>query len=95
VITSFADETTEHLFHGDQTHNIHKKLKGNLLKAAQRKLDILNSADSLETLSGIPSNKPDGAARDSHDSYSIPIDEGLSLAFRWDNGNALNVHLKT
>lgn len=94
MITSFANELTEEVYQGVYSHAVRKKLKGELVKAAQRKLDLLNCTDDIETLKLIPSHKPDSPARDSHETYSIPIDEDLRLAFRWNNGNAEDVAIK-
>jgi proteic killer suppression protein len=94
LLSTFADEMTEEVYQGVNSHGIRKKLKGNLVKAAQRKLDLLNCVDSMETLRLIPSHKPDSPVRDAHDKYSIPIEENFRLAFRWDDGKALDVEIK-
>ncbi len=85
MIKSFADKTTEEIFHGIHTHAIRKKFTAILIKAAERKLDILNSADSMESLCLVPANKPD-VVRDAKGKYSIPIQDEWRLAFRWNEG---------
>ncbi len=94
LITSFADELTEEVYNGVHSHAARKKLQGYIAQAAQRKLDLLNCAESLEMLKLIPSHRPDSPARDSHDKYSIPIEENMRLAFRWNDGNAEDVEIK-
>ncbi|MBI2809525.1 MAG: type II toxin-antitoxin system RelE/ParE family toxin [Candidatus Melainabacteria bacterium] len=83
MLKSFADPKTEAIFHGVHTHDIHKHMSGDLLKAAERRLDILNAADSLESLKLIPSMEGEAGVRDAHGKYSIPIDENWRIAFRW------------
>lgn len=94
MITSFADKMTEEVFHGIHSHEVRKKLKGFIVKAAERKLDLLNTAQSLEELKFIPSHKPDSPLRDGQEKYSIPIYGDLRLAFEWNHGNAAKVEIK-
>ena len=95
MITSFADELTKEVYEGVNSHAIRKKLKGYLVKAAQRKLDLLHCAESMEELKLIPSHKlDDSPVRDGQEKYSIPVEENVRLAFRWNDGNAENVELK-
>lgn len=94
MLSSFANELTEDVYQGVNSHAVRKKLKGFLVKAAQRKLDLLNCVDSMETLHLIPSHKPDSPVRDGQEKYSIPIEEDLRLAFRWDDGKAFDVEIK-
>ena len=94
MIGSFADQVTEDVFHGVHTHAVRKKLKAHLLKAAERKLDLLNCAESFDSLKKVPSHRPDSPVRDGQDKYSIPIEENLRLAFMWNNGQALAVEIK-
>ena len=94
VIKSFADKTTENLFHGIHTHAIHKEFSSDLEKEAERKLDLLNGADSLESLRKIPSMKGEGGVRDAHGKYSIPINTVWRLSFGWNDG-VENVEIKS
>ncbi len=92
MIKSFADKMTEAIFHGVHTRLIHKEFTGSIRKEAERKLDLLNSADSLETLHKIPSLRAE-TSRDAHGKYSIPINSEWRLAFGWDEGPE-NVEIK-
>jgi proteic killer suppression protein len=93
VIQSFADKTTEALFHGIYTHAIRKKLPSNQVKSAEYKLDLLNAAETLESLQSIPSLKGEAGVRDAHGKYSIPITQEWRLAFIW-NTSPEDVELK-
>ena len=93
MIKSFADKTTEAIFHGIYTHGIRKEFSSFLVKTAERKLDLLNCAESLESLGLIPSMEGE-AVRDAHGKYSIPIDKEWRLTFRW-NENPEDVEIKS
>lgn len=93
MILSFSDEATEAIFHGIHTHGVRKKFSSNLVQNAQHKLDLLNTAESLESLHCIPSIRAE-AARDAHGKYSIPINPDWRLAFGWNDG-AENVEIKS
>ena len=85
MIKSFANKSTESIFHGIHTHGLRKEFSSNLIKAAERKLDLLNCAESLESMRLIPSMKGEAAVRDAHGTYSIPIDKEWRISFRWNN----------
>ncbi len=86
MIISFADTTTEDVFHGIHTHELRKKLTSQLLKKAEIRLDLLNCAEDLESLRKIPSFNGEGAVRDAHGKHSIPIDKEWRIAFGWNDG---------
>ena len=85
VIKSFANEVTEDIFHGVHTHGIRKQLHFLFVKDAERKLDLLNCADTLEDLKAIPSLHNE-AVRDCHGKFSIPLQGDWRLTFRWNDG---------
>lgn len=86
MIRSFADKTTEDIFHGLHTHGVRKEFSSDLVKAAERKLDLLNCAEDLESLRWIPSCQGQAAVKDAHGKYSIPIVGDWRLAFVWNKG---------
>jgi proteic killer suppression protein len=94
MIKSFSDKLTEDVFNGIYSHGVRKALTPHLVKAAQRKLDLLNSAQSLDHLCLIPSLKGEAAVRDAHGKYSIPIEGEWRLAFGWNKGPE-HVEIKT
>lgn len=94
MIHSFANKHTEDVFHGIHTHEIHKSLTTNLLKLTEERLDLLNGADSYETLSQIPSICSD-VVRDAHGKYSIPIEGSYRLCFRWGKDGPYDVEIKS
>jgi len=94
MIKSFANEITERIFQGIHTHTIRKEFPQGVIRQAERRLDILNSVQDLESLTLIPSMKAEAAVRDSHGKYSIPLMEGWRIAFRWNHENAEDVEIK-
>ena len=92
MIKSFADKTTEEVFNGIYTHGVRKAFTADQVKAIQRKLDLLNCAQSFESFHLIPSIK-ELAVRDVHGKYSIPLFGDYRLAFGWNDGPE-NVEIK-
>jgi len=58
----------------------------------ERRLDILNCLDSLDTLETIPGMT---SVRDAHGKCSIPVDGNWRIAFRWNDGAIEDVELKS
>lgn len=86
MIKSFADKSTEAIFNGIRTHGLRIEFSSNLVKTAERRLDLLNCVEDLESLQAIPSIQSEAAVRDAHGKYSIPLDKNWRLAFGWNNG---------
>jgi plasmid maintenance system killer protein len=93
VIKSFSDKLTESIFNGIHTHGVHKNFSSNQMKEIERKLDILNCAESLDSLHLIPSIKAE-VVRDAHGKHSLPINKEWRLAFGWNDGPE-NVEIKS
>lgn len=86
MIQSFDDAVAEEIFHGIYSHAVRKKFSSHLVSEVERKLDLLNASESLESLRAIPSIKAEAGVRDAHGKYSIPIDPNWRLAFGWNSG---------
>ena len=93
-ILSFQDDLTEEVFHGIHTHAVRKKFTPELLIAAERKLDILNATDSLESLTKIPDHRAENNVRDVHGKHSIPIDDKCRILFRFNDDGIADVEIK-
>lgn len=50
---------------------------------AQRKLDLLNAAPTLESLRVPPGNRLEALKGDRHGHYSIRVNEQFRVCFRW------------
>ena len=93
MIKSFANKLTEDVYNGVYTHGIRKAISSSQMKIAQRKLDLLNCAHSVESFHLIPSIKAEGSVRDVHGKHSIPLFGAWRLTFKWNDG-AHEVELK-
>jgi len=89
VIRSFADAETERLWRTGRS----KKLPGNLLGRAKRKLAILDSATDLRDLASPPGNRLERLHGGREGQHSIRINDQLRICFRWDKGDSFNVEV--
>jgi proteic killer suppression protein len=93
MIASFANQMTEDLFHGNGSHRLREHVPIFLVKTAERKLDILNAAEDLDSLRLLPNNRIAHLDHNAHGKYKMPIGEGWALAFRWNNEDAYDVEI--
>ncbi|HWP91968.1 MAG TPA: type II toxin-antitoxin system RelE/ParE family toxin [Thermodesulfobacteriota bacterium] len=89
MIRHFADSDTEKLFQGLRP----RKLPTQVLRAALRKLLILNAAESLEDLRIIPGNRLEKLKGDRKGQYSIRINDQWRICFKWRGGDAYAVEI--
>lgn len=88
VIRSFADETTEDIYHG-----INSKAARRIDRqvwVVVRKLDILNTAISLNDLKS-PGNQLEKLKDNQAGYWSIRVNDRYRIIFRFDSGNAEDV----
>jgi len=83
VIVSFADSGTEDLFEGRDTKASRRLLPQVLLKAAGKRLDHLDSAESLDDLRIPPGNSLEALKGDRAGQHSIRINQQYRICFRW------------
>ena len=92
MIKSFADKETREIFEGIHRHSTKKRFPSVMLKTIERRLDILNALDSLETLNQIPAFK--SSSRDTRDKYKIPIQDNWRILFRWEKEGPTDVEIQ-
>ncbi|PZO21062.1 MAG: excinuclease ABC subunit A [Burkholderiales bacterium] len=78
MIVSFADRATADLFAGKQV-----RVFSNILVVAQRKLQQLDSAATLDALKAPPGNRLEGLKGDRKGQHSIRINDQFRLCFVW------------
>ena len=78
MILSFADQDTANLFAGKRVRRF-----ANMAAVAERKLQQLDSAASLESLRVPPGNRLEALARDRKGQHSIRINDQFRLCFVW------------
>lgn len=79
MIKNFKCKHTEKLFNGEFI----KRFSG-FDRQAQRRLRLLNEADSLEVLEKFPSNRFEKLKGDRKNQYSISINMQWRICFKWD-----------
>jgi proteic killer suppression protein len=79
MIRSFRDKVTEKVFHRERV----KKFDLSFQRLAQRKLFILDAAETLDDLRVPPGNRLEKLSRDRKGQYSIRINDQWRICFRW------------
>lgn len=87
VIRTFRDPHTEQLWRVGK----HKKVDPRVLRAATRKLQMLDAADDLYDLRVPPSNHLELLSGDRAGQYSIRINLQWRLCFEWTDKGPENV----
>ena len=80
MIRSFKDKDTEDLYHRRYV----RRFSG-IERQALKRLRILDSATSLQSLAALPSNHLEALVGDRRGQYSIRINRQWRVCFRWDN----------
>jgi toxin HigB-1 len=88
VIKSFGDRDTQALYRGERV----RRFEG-FRAQAEKRLQILRRARSLEDLRGLPSNRLEALAGDRVGQFSIRINRQWRICFRWDGHDAHNVEI--
>lgn len=83
MIVSFADAGTEDLFHRRDTKVARRTCPRSLWRVAQRKLDLLNAAPTLESLRVPPGNRLEALKGDRQGQHSIRVNEQFRVCFVW------------
>jgi proteic killer suppression protein len=83
MIGSFGDAGTEELFYGRATKRARRVCPQSLWRIAQRKLELLDSAGTLEDLRVPPGNRLEALAGDRSGQHSIRINDQYRICFAW------------
>ncbi len=83
MIKSFGDAATEDTFHGRYSKKVRTKLSKYLFEHAQKKLDMINAAHTLEDLKIPPANRLELLHGDLKGMHSIRINDQWRIIFRW------------
>ena len=92
MILSFADQLTEDLFHGTRSRRV-ARLDQGLVRAATRKLDMLNAAHQLDDLRSPPGNRLEALRGDLRGYFSIRVNQQWRIVFGWEDGGPTEVRL--
>lgn len=83
MIRSFRESGTEDVFNGRDTKAARKVLPNSLRSVAARKLDQLDSVESLEDLRIPPGNRLESLKGRRNEQHSIRINEQYRICFEW------------
>jgi proteic killer suppression protein len=89
MIRSFRDQETEKVFRRERT----RKLGPDVQRMAQRKLAMLDAAESLGDLRVPPGNRLEKLTGDREGQHSIRVYDQWRICFRWRDGDALDVEI--
>jgi len=88
VIQSFRCADTGRLFHRESV----RRFKA-IERHALRKLDMLDAAQDIRTLSRLPGNRLERLRRDRKGQYSIRVMTKWRVCFVWRDGHAYEVEI--
>jgi len=88
MIRSFGDRKTEQFFNGLRV----RAFQG-FAEQATRRLTVLDSADALQDLSALRSNRLEVLAGDRVGQYSIRINKQWRICFRWEDDGPHDVEI--
>ncbi|SEQ95342.1 proteic killer suppression protein [Nitrosomonas sp. Nm51] len=80
MIRSFKYKYTEKLYNGEFV----RRFSG-IGRQAERRLRLLDEAETLRELENFPSNRFEKLIRDRKDQYSISINMQWRICFKWDD----------
>lgn len=89
MIRSFRDKETEKVFQRE----VSRKFSPALQHQGQRKLAILEGAETLQDLRIPPGNRLERLKGDREGQYSIRINDQWRICFKWSEGGADDVEI--
>lgn len=93
MIRSFRNTGTEDIFNGINSKSARKLCPQVLWRIATRKLDQLDSAESIEDLRIPPGNRLETLTGDRIDQFSIRINKQYRICFYWTESGPTQVEI--
>ncbi len=93
MIVSFKDRASEDVFNGVNSKAARKICPQTLWRVTLRKLDQLDSVQSLEELKVPPGNRLEPLSGDRKGEYSIRINDQYRVCFMWGEHGPYNVEV--
>jgi len=93
MIISFRDEGTEDVFNGKNTRAARKVCSKTVWRIAVRKLDQLDSVESLEELRIPPGNRLQALRGKRSGQYSIRVNDQYRVCFVWTDKGPIEVEI--
>lgn len=88
MIRTFKDRRAERLFNGERV----RQFQG-FARQAEKRLRLLDAADTLEAVRMLPSNRLDALKGDRKGQYSIRINRQWRVCFEWREDGPHNVEI--
>lgn len=88
MIRSFKDSRAERLFHGEAVREFQA-----FARQADKRLRILDAADTLRALQMLPSNRLEVLEGDRRGQYSIRINQRWRVCFEWREDGPHNAEI--
>lgn len=88
MIRSFKDSRTERLFSGEEVREFQA-----FVRQAEKRLRILDAADTLRALQMLSSNRLEALRGDRRGQYSIRINQQWRVCFAWREDGPHNVEI--
>ncbi|MFT5396719.1 MAG: proteic killer suppression protein [Gammaproteobacteria bacterium] len=88
MIKSYRDKRTKAFANGE-----HVKAFQGFKKQAEKRLEILDAADSLNDLAALPSNRFEQLTGDRKGQYSISINKQYRICFTWSSDGPENIEI--
>ncbi|MDH4162292.1 MAG: type II toxin-antitoxin system RelE/ParE family toxin [Nitrospirota bacterium] len=89
MIRSFKDRHTEQLYMTGKS----KRLPGDILQRARRRLEYIDLATCLDDLKVPPSNRLHALTRNRTGQHSIAVNDQWRICFRFKKGDAFDVEI--
>lgn len=93
MIQSFGDRATSDIYHGTNSKAA-RRIPTTLWRIARRKLDMIEAAKMISDLRVPPNNRLKALKRNSAGFWSIRINDQFRILFRFERGQALDVHIR-
>ena len=93
MIIEFGDQGTEDVFNGTNTKSARKKCPRQIWNVAQRKLDQIDSATTLEDLGVPPGNRLEALSGNRAGQHSIRINDQYRICFVWTDSGPTQVEI--
>lgn len=87
MIKSFKDKETQKLFRGRKSKAVSQQAQ----RKALRKLEQIDSVESVEEMAIPPSNRLHKLSGDHEGQWAVSIDKQYRICFRFEDGHAYDV----
>ncbi len=92
MIVSFGDAVTKEIYNGETSART-RRFGAHVLKAVERKLDMIEAAYRLEDLRVPPGNCLEALRGKLQGFHSIRVNNQWRVVFRWEDGTAAEVRV--